>query len=168
MKRSCETLKPTKNLFNTIVTLLNSKRVDFRVIDHPPIDGSASGSSEVTGTRPEQGAKSLVMMASELPIMVVVRGPDRVDFKAVKEATSSKNVRMATLAEVEQTTNSDVGTLPPIGSLFNIQTYFDQTLIDEGEIAFGTGSRTSTIVMRADKLVRVFKPIVGKFSRKKK
>jgi Ala-tRNA(Pro) deacylase len=158
----------TPDLFQRITTLFTSQKVKYRVIEHKEIsDDSAAGSSMVAGTRPEQGAKALVMMIDELkPIIVVLRGPDRVDKGALKKIAGSEDIRLATLEEIQTVTHSDVGTLPPIGSLFNIPTYLDRRLIGEGEMAFGTGLRTKTIVMRVADFIQVAKPIIGIFTKK--
>lgn len=167
---SQETIMPNIGLFERINDLLKSKGVDYRVIEHEPLDGSASGSSTISGTRPEQGAKALVMMAKiggeRKPIMVVLRGPDYADNKAIKLATASKDVRMATPEEVQALTQSEVGVLPPIGSMFGVQTYFDKSLLNEGDIAFGTGMRTRTILMKASDFVQTTNPVLGDFAKK--
>jgi Ala-tRNA(Pro) deacylase len=152
------------SLLERITSLLKSTNTPYRVIDHPPIEGTASGSSTVSGTQPEQGAKALIMMVGgEESIMVVVRGPDRVNYKAIKEITKTDNVRLASLEEVAKITLAEVGTLPPFGDLFGLKTYADRRLLAEGEIAFGTGLRTKTLVISTDDFQKIGNPIVGDF-----
>lgn len=162
-----ETNAPIPSLFDRITGLLNSHNASYQIIEHEPIDVSAVSSSAVTGTRPEQGAKALVMMINGIkPIMVVLRGPDRADRKAIKKLTESKDVRMATPEEVQETTQVEIGTLPAIGSLFNLPTYVDRLLLEEKEIAFGTGLHTRTIVMNTTDFRKVADPIiVGDFAK---
>lgn len=151
-------------LFERITELLNSQNIVFKVIEHEPIDGSAAGSSAISGTNPEAGAKTLVMMVDGVkPIMAVLRGPDRVSRNGIKKLTGSRDVRMATPEEVERITLAELGTLPPIGSLFGIETYVDKHLLEESEIVFGTGLRTKSIILNTDAFRKVINPIVGDF-----
>jgi len=152
--------------FERMTVWLKSARVPYRVIEHASIDGTASGSSATSGTRSEQGAKALIMMVGgEKPIMVVVRGPDRVDYKAVKRITKSQNVRLAKLEEIGKVTPLAIGTLPPFGDLFGITTYVDQQLLDQQEIACGTGLATRTLMIRTDDFRKVARPLIGNFAK---
>jgi Ala-tRNA(Pro) deacylase len=155
---------PTPKLFERIVELLNSQNIVYKVIEHEPIDGSAAGSSAITGTNPEAGAKTLVMMVDGVkPIMVVLRGPDRVNKSDIKRLTGSRDVRMATPEEVGRITRAELGTLPPIGSLFGIETYVDKHLLEEKKIVFGTGLPTRTAVINGEDFRKLVNPIVGDF-----
>lgn len=100
-----EPSKHTGNSFRDIINWLKSSDATYGVIDHPEIDGTAYGSSEISKTKPEQGVKALIMTVSEeTPIMVVVRGPDTINFKAIKKAVNSKDVRLASDEEIKKIT----------------------------------------------------------------
>lgn len=165
MTRTNETLRP---MFARIVDMLVSAGVRYDVIEHKEFDGTASNSSEVTGTSPEQGAKSLVMMVDQVPIIVVVRGTDRVSTKKIKKATRTKNAEFPSREQVTSITGIEPGSIPPLGELFDMKTYVDEDLLKEEMIAFGTGLRTKTIVMRADDFRRVSNPVVGDFANESK
>lgn len=160
---SPEPISPA-NEFDKITSWLGSSGVGYNVIEHPMFDGTAQGSSITTGTRPEQGAKALVMTVSgsEL-IMVVLRGPDKVDYKAVKKAVNSNNVRLATTDEIQKVTSIPVGSLPPFGNYFKMTTYVDELLLNETEIACGTGLPTKTIIINSSDFVKVCNPIIGNY-----
>jgi len=152
-------------LLGRIDSLLDEKMIEYRVIEHQPLDGSAANSALISGTRPEQGAKALIMLVNEEePIMVVLRGPDRANIKKLKETVGSKNIRFAKLKEVQAVTHTEIGTLPAIGSLFNIPTYVDKNLLEEAEIAFGTGLRTKTILINTRDYIKATSPNIGDFA----
>lgn len=153
----------TGDMFDKINSLLKSNEVTYRTIEHSAIDGTAGGSSKISGTKPEQGAKTLLMVSNKKPIMVVLRGPDKLDFKAIKKATSSDDVRFASPDEIKKITSIPIGSLPPFGNLFGIPTYVDELLINEGEIACGTGLPTKTIITNSIDYKNVSSPIVGDF-----
>jgi prolyl-tRNA editing enzyme YbaK/EbsC (Cys-tRNA(Pro) deacylase) len=164
MKVSSKANISTPKLFERITKLLDSQDVLYRIVIHKPINGSVLGSSVITGTNPKEAAKSLVMIVDGIkPIMVVLRGSDRVNKKNIKKLTESGDVRLATPEEVQRTTQTEIGTLPPIGDLFKLTTYVDYRLLKEKQIAFSTGLRTKTIVIDSSKFKKIINPIVGDF-----
>jgi Ala-tRNA(Pro) deacylase len=164
---SFDTTGPGVNLFKKIIGLLNSCKVCYKIVDHKPFDGSSSESSSViTGTTLNQQAKSLIMaIDGKKIIMVVLRGSDKVNKNALKKLIGSGDIRLATPEEVQRRTNTELGTLPCIGSLFNLATYVDKRLLIEKEIAFGTGVRTKTIIISSDDYGKIASPTVGDFVR---
>lgn len=164
MKPEEDNLQP--KALREITSWLDTVNVVYEIINHPQIDGTAEGSSMITGTSPEQGAKALIVMIKDSePAMVVVRGPDRVDFKQIKKATKSSNVRLASLEEIQQITPLSVGTLHPFGNLLNIPTYFDRKLLDQETIVCGTGSPTQSLVIHTANLRNVDEFITGDFAK---
>lgn len=152
------------DFFERLTAWLKSTGASFRVIEHEPIDGTASGSSTTSGTRPEQGAKTLIMMIDgEKPIMVVLRGTDRVNYKAIRGVTNSQDVRLASAEEVAGVTPLAIGTLPPFGDLFGLTTYVDRQLLAQSEIACGTGLTTKTLLVNTKDFERIASPLVGDF-----
>jgi prolyl-tRNA editing enzyme YbaK/EbsC (Cys-tRNA(Pro) deacylase) len=159
--------KLNMNTLEEIKSWLDENHTEYRVIEHPVIDGTASGSSLISGTNPEKGAKSLVMITnSNEPIMVVVSGPDKVDFGKVKKASGSHDVRLSSLQEIGQITNLTVGTLHPFGNLLNLRTFFDQNLLSNDEIICGTGSQTQSLIIKTDGLKKNNNFVIGDFSKK--
>jgi Ala-tRNA(Pro) deacylase len=155
---------PEPKLFERITKLLDSQNIPYKVIVHESIDGTVIGSSAVIGTNPKEAAKTLIMIVNGMkPIMVVLRGSDRVSKKDIKKLTGSGNVRFATSEEVQKATQTEIGALPPIGSLFNLTMYIDKHLLEEKEIAFSTGLRTKTIVTSSGDFRKIIDPIVGNF-----
>lgn len=151
-------------LFERIIQLLDSQNVPYDIISHGPIDGSVIGSSRVTGTNPKEAAKSLIMIADGIkPIMVVLRGSDRVSKKGIKKLTGHEDIRFATPEEVQRVAQVEIGTVPPIGSLFNIITYTDKRLLKETKIAFSAGLHTKTIVINSATFKKIVNPIIGDF-----
>jgi prolyl-tRNA editing enzyme YbaK/EbsC (Cys-tRNA(Pro) deacylase) len=164
MEPEMHNLQP--NSIRDVTNWLDTANISYEIIDHAPIDGTASGSSTTTRTTPEQGAKALIMMIeNKNPVMVVVRGPDRVDFRQIKKTTGASDVRLASLQEIHQITPLSIGTLHPFGNLLNIPTYFDRKLLDQETIVCGTGSPTQSLIVRAADLKNIHDFILGDFTK---
>jgi len=67
-------------------------------------------------------------------------------------------LRMATPAEVSDITSLRIGSIPPVGSVLRLASYFDDTLCAKDTVAFNAGSHTISIVMSASDLISIEKP----------
>ncbi len=137
---------------------------DFQEFEHQPVFTSEEA-ARVRGTNLSQGAKALVMMADNSPVMVVVSGANTVEITAFKKLYDVKDLRMATKEEVKQLTTLEVGSIPPFGNIFNMPTYVDAKLGSNEEISFNAGLHTKSIKMHYSDWVKAVNPSVGKYSK---
>ena len=84
--------------------------------------------------------------------------------KLVKEVLKSKKIKFAELEKVFEITKCFNGAVPPFGSLFNIKTYIDNSLINQGdEINFNAGLRTKSVSMSISDYLKLENPEVSTF-----
>lgn len=75
-----------------------------------------------------------------------------------------KSTKFATEEEVWSLTGCRPGAVPPFGSLWGLQTFVDQSLLDQGaEINFNAGLKTHSVRMSTDDFLQVEKPTVASF-----
>lgn len=152
-------------VFNKIQNKIKDASVtDKEVFEHAPVFTSEEA-AKVRNSKIEQGAKALVMMADDKPIMVVVSGANTADLSAFKKLYKIKDLRMATRDEVKALTKLEVGSIPPFGSLFSMTTYVDSNLSKNEEISFNAGLHTKSIKMKYTDWEKVEKPTIGEFSK---
>jgi Ala-tRNA(Pro) deacylase len=151
-------------VFEKIVNLLDNDKVDYQLFEHKPVYTSEEA-ARIRGTSLGQGAKALVVFADKKPMMIVVPGDRRIDFKKFKAAYQVKDLRMATPEEVEELTGAKVGAVPPLGIIHHLPTYVDQSLGKNEEIAFNAGLHTKSIKMKYQDWFRLVKPKLGDFSK---
>lgn len=90
------------------------------------------------------------------------------DWKLLKTMTGSKALRFATEEEVAKITRCLPGAVPPFGSLFQVRTVLDQSLLDQGSIInFNAGLRTRSLSMSTSDFLRVENPTIGNFTKTK-
>jgi Ala-tRNA(Pro) deacylase len=59
------------------------------------------------------------------------------------------------------------GAIPPFGSLFNLPTYVDKSLINQGDkISFNAGLRTKSLVIDTKDYISIENPIICEFCEK--
>lgn len=121
--------------------------------------------AKARNTTIEQGAKALVMYADKKPIMLVVSAATSADLHAFKQLYKVKDLRMASKDEVKAITHLEVGSIPPFGSFFKIDTYVDSKLASNTEIVFNAGLHTKSIKIKYADWLKLENPTVGEFSK---
>lgn len=147
-----------------VLTLLKSKGVQYRLIEHDP----AFTSEDVTrigGIEPSQVAKALVMLADGKPFLVILPCSRKVDFKKFKSLTGVRNLEMAAPEQVQRICGVEVGAVPPLGNLFGLPTYIDVHLTNEEQIVFSAGSHVMSIRMSYGEFRKIVSPVVGDYTK---
>ncbi len=147
-----------------IVKMLEQNKVEYRRIDHREVMTSQEA-SDARGTKLEEGAKALVMVAEKKPIMVVLPAHLKADTKLLKETLGVKDLRMATPDEVKQITKVGIGAVPPFGNLFNIPLYVDKKFEENEKMSFNAGSHTVSVEMRYKDFLKLVNPTLANFSK---
>jgi len=149
-------------VFEKIKKLLGEEKINYKFVRHKPVYTS----KQAAKTRNEslcQGAKALVFIADDKPILVVVPGDQRVDTKKFKKTYKIKSLSLADPDKVKKLTGLEIGAIPPLGNLIGLSTYLDKKLTLEPEIHFNPGIHTGSITLIPADLVRLVKPIIGSF-----
>lgn len=134
------------SVYEKIIQLLQSKNIKYQALEHEPTP-TCEDSARVRGTSQDQGAKALVCYADKKPVLIVLPCSRKLDPKLFKKLYAINDLRFAAPDEVTQLTGLQIGAIPPLGNLFNLPTYVDQTLSAESQIAFNAGDRTKSVIM---------------------
>lgn len=156
--------KSKVDLHEKLVTFLKERMVDFKHLDHEETKTSED-SARVRGTTLDQGAKALLMFADNKPVLLVMSASKKLDNSSFKKQFEFKDIRMATPDEVEKTSGTVIGGVPPFGNLFNVSTYVDEGLLANEAIAFNAGSRTQSIIMSSSDFIKHANPQKGNFAK---
>ncbi len=154
---------PDESFFQKIIRLLKENKVEYQLYEHEPVYTSVDA-AKIRGTKLEQGAKALVALADKKPILVVISAAKKIDTKKFKKLFKVKDLRIATTEEVKQITGVEIGAVPPFGDLVDLETYVDQSLGKNREIAFNAGLHTKSIKMKYKDWLDLVKPKTGDFS----
>ena len=156
--------EPKLSVLEQILRTLDQNKVAYRRIDHKEVMTSQEA-SDARGTKLEEGAKALVMIADKKAIMVVLPAHLKADTKILKEIIKVKDLRMATPDEVKQITGVGIGAVPPFGNLFNVPLYIDSKFEANEKMSFNAGSHTASIEMHYKDFLKVAKPTLANFSK---
>src|SRR5438128_11332509 len=113
----------------SIGDFLKRERVPYRTIAHR-VAYTAQEEAAVAHVPGRRWAKTVVCMADDQPIQVVVAADMIVDLERLRELTRARVVRLGT--EDEMATlypECEPGAMPPFGPLYGQRVYVDTTLV---------------------------------------
>ena len=99
--------------------------------------------------------KSLVFMADDAPLMVLMAGDRRVDVAAVATAVGAQRVRRAELDEVRAATGYAAGGTPPFGHVKAMRVLADRSITDNDVVWVAAGSPKTVFAIGVEDLVRL-------------
>ena len=129
---------------------LDQLGIPHRVFRHEkPVTSFEQAASE-RNQRPEQIVRSILFQvrAGEF-VMVLMAGPDQIDWKKLRGIVKRSRVRMATEEEVLEVTGYRIGTVSPFGVKNQPRILMDASILKEEEISIGSGVRSVAIIMKS-------------------
>lgn len=140
-----------------IKQLLNNAKIEYEEFEHEPVFTSEEA-AKIRDENMSDGAKSLVLIGDDSPLLVVVPGDKKVDFKKVKSYLNISNLRMATPDEVKDITGIEIGAIAPVGKAMGLDSYYDNAFMFKDKVAFNAGRHEISIVMKTEDLLKVEDP----------
>jgi prolyl-tRNA editing enzyme YbaK/EbsC (Cys-tRNA(Pro) deacylase) len=99
--------------------------------------------SRAVGVRPEEILKSLVLLADDKPILVLMSGPNKVDIKKIKRMLGARKVKMADPGYVYEYTGYRIGGVPPVGYPEKPKAFIDEDVFLYDTLWAAAGSEHS-------------------------
>ena len=131
-------------VFDRLSQRLGEASVAFDVLRHEPVFTSEEA-AKVRGTPLASGAKALICKADDQFVMFVMPADRRLDSKLVRKNCKARSLRFATAEEVKELTGLAPGSIPPLGSLFNLPTWCDAQLSTQPRINFNAGDHAISV-----------------------
>ncbi|MDG6904349.1 MAG: hypothetical protein JRN20_01030 [Nitrososphaerota archaeon] len=161
-----------------LLEVLNKEGVEYKLYEHPPVYTSEQA-AKVRGVELKTGVKAMVLKkkfsVSEASaalenqyLLADIAADRRLDFKKLEKLIDSsiKKLEFATKEEVISVTGCEAGSVHPVGRLFGLDTYLDESVLENEFVNFNIGLLTKSVRIRKDDLVRILEPRVsGSFSK---
>jgi Ala-tRNA(Pro) deacylase len=125
---------------------LGSHAVEYELHEHP-LTFTARETAEIEGVDPRRFAKTLAVETGDgRRALVVVDAIDHLDLDKAAVALGAERVRLLSEPEMQQMApDCEVGTIPPIGQLFDVPVLADVAVREDPEITFHAGSHHFTV-----------------------
>lgn len=99
--------------------------------------------------------KSLLFLAAERPILLLVSGDRRVDTNLVARVLSVEGIRLARPAEVLAMTGYPVGGVPPVAHMTPPRVLMDRRLFDHATVYAAAGAHNAVFPVAPAQLVEI-------------
>ncbi|MBI5192232.1 MAG: YbaK/EbsC family protein [Nitrospirae bacterium] len=144
--------------------MLINNRVSFKTYKHP----EAFTAQEIAASLHIPGkelAKVVMVKASKRFIMTVLPASWMVDINRLKEIVHEKDLMLASEEEFKMLfPDCEAGAEPPMGNLYNIDTYVDRSLTDDDHIFFNAGNHYETVEISYKDYARLVHPMIAEFA----
>ena len=145
------------NPYEDIINLLKNKNVQYEEFDHDPVYTSEEA-GKIDGLSLEEGAKSLLLKAKDIFVLVVLSGDKKLDSKKLKKTLGIKDLRFATPAEVKDKMGCIIGACYPFGSVVGLKTYLDGSFATQQNISFNPGLHHKSVKIKLSDYLALEKP----------
>ena len=137
---------------------LSASGLDAGLVRELPADTSTAESA-ARAVSAAQGSivKSLIFLADNAPLLVLVAGDQRADVKRLRATLgiSKRRLRIARPPQVLEHTGFEVGGVPPVGHAKPIRTLIDSTLARFDPVWAAAGSANAVFPISFDRLVSI-------------
>jgi len=149
----------------TIIDRLKENNIDYEIFEHESVTTSQEAADVRENFSVDQGLKALIIKTyggSEEHAMIVLPGDQKFDQKRVEKALGIHDFRLADPEVIEDVTDGvEIGGIPPLGSLFALETYVDKQIEDMGEVVFNAGDRRVSISIYTEDYLAAEEPIIS-------
>ena len=151
-------------VFKRLVGTLTDAGISFRHLHHEPVYTSPDA-ARVRGTPLHSGAKALLLSGGGAFRLAVMPADLALDNNALRKVLGSRRLRFATKEEVVDLTGLTPGSIPPFGSLFDLQTICDERLADNEQVVFNAGSHSDSIQMKYSDYIAFEQPQIARIAK---
>jgi len=137
---------------STVTDQLTKWGVPYELIPHEQAFTSTDEALAL-GISADEVVKTIVLDTGSGHALAVIPGSRRLDIRAAKRAVGAKHVRLATEEEIEKDfPGSELGAIPPLGSLYDTPTYVDPEVMRRDTLVFAAGTQTASVRVRTEDL----------------
>jgi prolyl-tRNA editing enzyme YbaK/EbsC (Cys-tRNA(Pro) deacylase) len=134
--------------------LAATEGLDLRVTEMAESTHTASEAAAAVGAPVAAIVKSLVFLADDTPLLVLVSGPNRVDTDALGERLGV-TLGKADANRVKEATGYSIGGVPPFGHPTALRTVMDEDLMVLDEVWAAAGSPRAVFPLSPKKLLEL-------------
>ena len=127
---------------------LDQNHVQYRVINHS-LAYTGQEIAQAAGESGKEFAKTVMLKIDGELIMVVIPANYKIDFEHLRQELGVRNVELASEKEFKSLfPDCEPGAMPPLGELYNIEVFIDDSFADNEMISFNAGTHREIIKMR--------------------
>lgn len=147
-----------------ISDFLDAQQVPYQYCRHS-LAYTAQGIAHAQHVSGKDVAKVVMVLGDGKMCMTVLPASHRISFDSLKATLGVRDVRLATEDEFKDIfPGCELGAMPPLGNLYNLDVWVDESLRSRSSIVFNAGTHVETIAMSVTDFEKVVKPRFGTFA----
>ncbi|MES9966691.1 MAG: YbaK/EbsC family protein [Sedimenticola sp.] len=144
----------------TLREYLSDHAASYETIAHPRT-ASALQTSEVSHVPGDRMVKSVLLGDDDSYVMALIPASHRLDIEHVNDTIGRELDLMPETEVAGAFTDCEVGSIPPVGEAYGIETLVEPCLLDEPEVFFESGDHGVLIRMSGEQ----FRELLGEAAR---
>ena len=142
---------------------LDENQVKYVTITHSPAYTAHQIAASAHVPENEM-AKSVIVMADDRAVMVVVPASQRVHLGRMREILRADTLCLADETQFQALfPGCEVGAMPPFGNLYCLEVYVSDKLCADEEVVFNAGSHTELVRLAYSDFARLVQPTIVEF-----
>ncbi|MGD9093925.1 MAG: YbaK/EbsC family protein [Anaerolineales bacterium] len=134
---------------------LTAKNIPYKVFQHPGPIRSLEQAAQERDQNPEQVVRSIMFRLSQGEyIMVLIAGPGRIAWSALRKYLGRSRLTMATEEEVLRISGYQLGAVSPFGLPEPMRILVDKSLLEQKEVSIGSGKRGLAVILDSTDMLR--------------
>lgn len=143
---------------------LDKNNIEYITIRHS-LAFNAQRIAATTHIPGKELAKTVMVKLDGRMAMAVLPASFLVNMSLLKEMTGAKKIELANEMEFKHLfPECEIGAMPPFGNLYGLEVYVAESLAEDEEIAFNSGTHVELIRMAYKDFERLVQPLVLRFS----
>jgi len=142
-----------------IKSVLDKANIKYEYKEHEAAKTSEE-SAKLRGTKLSEGAKAMILQSltyTDKLIQVVIPADRQLDLNKAKEIIG-EDLKIANFDLIFEKLGLKTGGIPPLGRLLGLEVYYDRTMFKKEKVAFNCGTRTQSIIMSGEDLIKIAQP----------
>lgn len=133
---------------------LDQKQIPYELFTHDGPVRSLEQAAAERNQQPEQVVRSLLFrLAKDEFLMVLVAGPQQIDWKQLRRTLGQSRLTMAKPDELRRVTGYEMGAVAPFGLPQPVRVLVDQSVLNQTDISLGSGVRGTAVMMKTADLL---------------
>jgi Ala-tRNA(Pro) deacylase len=154
--------------YQRLIELLDSRHIDYELIDHEP-EGTTEAVSALRGHPASEAAKCLVLRVrtdrrTTRHVLAVVPGDRRVDLDAVRALYGARYVGFSDAATAERLARAVPGTVLPFSFDPELEVVADPGVVGRARLYFNAARLDRSLVLAGAEYARVAEPRVERIA----
>ena len=134
---------------------LISRRVPFNTFHHAGKVESVEQAAAERGQKPDQVVRSILFRISKSDFaLVLMPGPNQIDWKALRSHLGKARFTMATPEEVLEITGYPIGAVCPFGMKTTLPVLVDKSILEQDVVSLGSGQHSTALIMKTNDLIK--------------